>query len=865
MHRTRIELSTGLPKLDRVLRGIMPGDNIVWQVETIEDYRFFVQPYAEYAAKARQKLLYLRFGKHEPLLEPGAWVQREELDPAAGFKSFIAATHRLIDDAGRGALVLFDCLSNLAPDWNSDRMLGNFFMLTCPHLYDRAAIAYFAVLRNYHSFHAIKPITATTQILIESFQRKGRRFIQPLKVQYRNSPTMYMLHTCDNGNFIPVTQSATITETLAGLPWSREKAANDRLGVWGRTFLEAEAVQAEVERGNAAPGREQEYFQRLLRMLISREPAVLRLAETYFTLKDMLNIRARMIGTGMIGGKAVGMLLSRAIMRAAGPRWEELLEPHDSFFVGADVFCTYLVQNGCWWMMRMRPQGLSPEDESETVRRRIRAGEFPEYILSQFADLLEYFGQSPIIVRSSSLLEDNFGNAFAGKYESCFCANQGSHDKRLEDFICAVRTVYASIVSQDALEYRIGRGLMGNDEQMGLLIQRVSGSPCGSLFFPHAAGVALSFNPYVWNEKIDPRAGLLRLVFGMGTRAVDRSDDDYTRIVALNAPFCRPEANFGEVVQHSQRRVDVIDTEANQLTSLPFEHIIKSNRDIPIEMFASHDPEYTGRREDAPWFLTFEKLLAHTPFVEDMQDMLQTLQRAYGCPVDTEFALNFFEAGRYRLNLLQCRPLQVTPEGADAQLPENVAQEDTLLEARGAVIGHSLALDIDWFIYVVPSAYSSLPDHERYQVARAIAAICAIPEVGRGRIMLLGPGRWGTTTPSLGVPVVFSDIAKVAILCEIVEMHANLIPDVSLGTHFFNDIVENDMLYMALFPDRSDNRLERDFFEDATRSVLPVLLPELAKEWKDVIRLIDVRLPPEGKRIRISADLLKQRAICYRT
>ena len=99
-------------------------------------------------------------------------------------------------------------------------------------------------------------------------------------------------------------------------------------------------------------------------------------------------------------------------------------------------------------------------------------GTFPEFILEQFVEMLDYFGQSPIIVRSSSLLEDNFGNAFSGKYESVFCANQGTRSERLEAFLSAVRRVYASTMSRDALMYRADRGLLDSDEQMALLVQQ---------------------------------------------------------------------------------------------------------------------------------------------------------------------------------------------------------------------------------------------------------------------------------------------------------------------------------------------------------------------------------------------------------
>lgn len=867
MSKWLMQLSTGLPNLDRLFRGIMPGDNIVWQVDSIDDYRPFAEPYAKYARESRQKLIYFRFADHPPLLDEASSAEVHELHPENGFEPFIREIHSTVNQEGRGTLYLFDCLSQLAPDWKSDRMLGNFFMLTCPHLYDRAAIAYFAIFRNYHSFHAVRPISNTTQILLDVYRRKGTLYIQPIKVQHRHSSTMYMLHEYTGQDFVPVTQSATITETLADVPWSRSDASSLRLGFWSRTFAEAEDLQTDLDRGADRAEEGEVFFHKLLRMLISHDEPVLRLAEKYFTLRGLLNIRKRMIGTGLIGGKAVGMLLARAICCRENPRWTELLEPHDSFFVGADVFYTYLVQNGCWWMVQKYKQGRNDDDEIETVRRRILAGDFPEYIVSQFADMLDYFGQSPIIVRSSSLLEDNFGNAFAGKYESVFCANQGGQHKRLEDFLCAVRTVYASTMSEDALNYRHERGLLRLDEQMALLIQRVSGATYGSWFFPQAAGVGFSFNPYVWNDQINPNAGVIRLVFGIGTRAVDRADDDYTRVVALNAPFCRPESNFDQVKQYAQRRVDVLDLEGNQLTSAEFEDVVTRCKDIPMEVFASRDTalERRLRREGLPsvfsWVLTFEKLLRNTDFVADMRNMFDVLKSAYNYPVDVEFTLNFFDRDTYKINIVQCRPLQVQGESADIAMPQDIPAEDLILKTVGPVIGKTFHSDIDWLIYVNPAIYGELPVNDRYEVARVITDLSHHRNVS-GIIVLIGPGRWGTTTPSLGVPVNFTGITSVSVLCELVMMRENLIPDASLGTHFFNEMVENDMLYLALYPDHEGNSVNWPFFTNLQNNRLPELLPEYA-EWTEAIKVVSPDALGRGARIRICANMLRQQAAVF--
>ena len=201
-------------------------------------------------------------------------------------------------------------------------------------------------------------------------------------------------------------------------------------------------------------------------------------------------------------------------------------------------------------------------------------------------------------------------------------------------------------MSEEALRYREHRGLLDRDEQMAILVQRVSGAVRGSLFFPQTAGVALSYNPWAWSREIDPHAGLARLVFGLGTRAVERADDDYTRLVALNAPTRRPEANLDDATEHAQRRVDVLDLEANRLASLGLDEVIRRAPGMALDLFAAP-------RAGATPLLTFDRLLSATPFVEDLREVLRTLADAYGFPVDVEFTLNVLEDGRLRLNVVQ--------------------------------------------------------------------------------------------------------------------------------------------------------------------------------------------------------------------
>jgi pyruvate, water dikinase len=854
--------STGLPGLDQALKGLLAGDNIVWEVDSIDDYLPFVTPYWQGAVQRGQKVVYFRFASHAPLVPAGPGVEVHEVHPEAGFETFITDIHQTVERAGRGAFYVFDCLSELAADWYSDQMLGNFFMLTCPCLYDLETIAYFSVLRNYHSSHASTPITETTQIFLDVYRHKGRLYVHPQKVQHRYSPTMYMMHVWEGQEFPPVRESATIAEILTSAPWLQVESEHSKVGVWHRTFLKAEEALEAVRHGESPPERGREYFHRLLRMAFSRDARVLSLAEKYLSLADMIDIGKRMIGTGLVGGKSAGMLLARAVLRQADPQWSRLLEPHDSFYIGSDVFYTFLVQNGIWWQRQRQKDTQRFLEGAERPRHRMLTGKFPDYIIRQIDVMLDYFGQSPIIVRSSSLLEDNFGNSFAGKYESVFCANQGPRDKRLQDFLSAVRTIYASTMSEKALSYRAQRGILDRDEQMALLVQRVSGAVYGSLYYPQIAGVGLSFNPYVWSDLIEPEAGMLRLVFGLGTRAVDRADDDYTRVVALNAPDRRPEASIDEVRRYSQHRVDVLDLEANQLVSEHFADVARRSPGLPVEVFASADDSVPARPDAFPWVLTFDRLFSETGFVDEMRSMLGTLQAAYDYPVDIEFTTNFFGDGSHKINLVQCRPLQVKGGGTVTDPPASLQPDDIILRAHGAVIGQSRLVDVDRLIYVVPSAYGQLPIDDRYAVARLIGQLVHAQEAQPPKVvMLMGPGRWGTTTPSLGVPVRFADIDRISILCEIVAMREDVVPDVSLGTHFFNELVEMDMLYLALFPNRPDNSLGKEFLEGCPNS-LADLAPDAAA-WGHVVRVINAASLPSGRRVRLHANTLTQKVVCF--
>ncbi|HSC70494.1 MAG TPA: hypothetical protein VLH58_04025 [Candidatus Methylomirabilis sp.] len=314
MTRQGRTLSTGLPGLDRVLRGLLPGDNIVGQVDTIEDYAPFVEALCADARRQGRRLIYFRFARHPELVPDGGGAEVYRSSPEVGFETFTGEIHKVIEAAGRGTFYVFDALSDLAADWYSDLMLGNFFQVTCPYLYDLETVTYFALFRDSHSYGAVSAIRDTTQLLLDVFRYRGKLYVHPLKAFRRHSPTMYLPHQWDGEAFRPLTKSAVLAEMLAEMAAQRVDSVSRTLDLWDRKFLQAGGVLDAVARGVRPRDEAETTFLRLLRMMVTRDERIISLALRYLDLNDLFAIRNRMIGTGLIGGKSVGMLLARAML-----------------------------------------------------------------------------------------------------------------------------------------------------------------------------------------------------------------------------------------------------------------------------------------------------------------------------------------------------------------------------------------------------------------------------------------------------------------------------------------------------------------------------------------------------------------------
>ncbi|MGQ9598983.1 MAG: PEP/pyruvate-binding domain-containing protein [Anaerolineae bacterium] len=649
---------------------------------------------------------------------------------------------------------------------------------------------------------------------------------------------------------------------------------NPELAPWDMLFAQGEAYEAlPPEQRNKVKHHLREIIVVLIKGLISDQLAFVGIAKDLFTIADLKTVRQRRIGRGKIGGKAAGMLLAWKILNLPESNEEVDLKSHvvlpESYFIGADVFYDFIALNDLHYL---NDQKYKTKEEIAAdyphVREAFTGGHFPHDIVEGLRQILDIVGNRPLIVRSSSLLEDNFGTSFAGKYDSFFCPNQGTPEQNLHDLLCAISAVYASVFSPDALFYRQQMGLLDYDERMAILLQEVQGDPHGDLFFPTLAGVAFSYNPFRWTTRIRSEDGFLRLVWGLGTRAVERVAHDYPRMVALSHPHLRPEVGVTEIQRYSQHFFDVIHLAENKFQTRPVTDLLSPEfpsaqwlvsvvRDGNLQPLIAYDPNISPH----DLVLTFENLLTKTRFTSLMKAILKTLEARFERHIDVEFTADIipgFPQPDFVIHLLQCRPQSSWEPAGRIQIPTTVSEADTIFIAD-RLVPHGRVQQIQHIVFVDPRKYSRIPDETtRLQLARVVGRLNQV--LKPKRFILVGPGRWGSNNVALGVKVTYADIYQTAVLIEI-GLSDEDSPEVSYGTHFFQDLVESEIYPLALYPGQGKTTINWDFFYSSP-NVLADFAPEYAG-YAEYVRVIDVPASAQGRMLEVIMDSDENLALGY--
>ncbi len=608
----------------------------------------------------------------------------------------------------------------------------------------------------------------------------------------------------------------------------------------------------------------------LLRRFFTDHLDYISIAKEYVKLTDFYKLIDKMIfpvgSHGKLGGKSGGLFLASHILNKEAEQNELLkdIKTPKTWYLTSDGVLYFMRHNNLEEVLEQKYKEIEEvRIEYPHVVQLFKNSEFPQDIIKGLSVALDDLCEQPLVVRSSSLLEDQIGAAFSGKYKSLFLANQGTKQQRLIALMDAIAEVYASTFSPDPIEYRAERGLLDFHEEMGVMIQEVVGTKIGSYFLPALAGVAFSNNEFRWSPRIKREDGLLRLVPGLGTRAVDRLGDDFPVLVSPGQPNLKVNVTSEELFRYSPKKVDMINLKTNEFESMPINDLLKEyGAEYPLftQIFSVIDG--TMIRQPNEWdagdpfkefVVTFDGLITKTNFLKRVDTILKTLQLKIKSPVDIEFASDGKD-----FYLLQCRPQSFTGDSKSDVIPKDVPLEKVIFTAHRFVSNGRMP-DITHVVYVDAQKYSEISERSKMlQVGRAVSRLNKT--LPKRKFILIGPGRWGSRGDiKLGVSVTYSDINNTAMLIEVARKKGNYVPDLSFGTHFFQDLVEANIRYLPLYPDDPGIIFNERFFAES-KNILTDLIPEF-EYIRDIVKVIDVGASTGGLILKVLMNSDQEQAV----
>ncbi len=623
------------------------------------------------------------------------------------------------------------------------------------------------------------------------------------------------------------------------------------------------------------PGaREKTFCVSLVRKLLNEDLKFINIAKNYLEVNDFYALLHRVIfpagSIGKLGGKGAGLFLASRILKKAAlehPSLAKIRTPK-TWYLTSDTILQFINHNDLEELLEQKYKDISQvRQEYPYVVHVFKNSSLPPEIVNGLSVALDDLNDTPLIVRSSSLLEDRMGATFAGKYKSLFIANQGTKRERLLALMDAIVEVYASTFSPDPIEYRVEHGMLDFHEEMGILIQEVVGRRVGDYYLPAFAGVALSHNEFRWSPRIRREDGLMRVVPGLGTRAVDRLSDDYPILISPGQPNLQVNVTTDEKIHYSPRKIDVINLRTNTFETIDIRTLLREfgpsyPRINELASIARDDrldrPTGLGIdfEKDFP-VITFDGIVQESSFIEDIRLSLEVLEEAHGAPVDIEFAHDGID-----LYLLQCRPQSYSVTSQPVSLPHNLPP-DRILFTANRDISNGIVSDITHIVYVDPQRYGELSSRsDLLAVGRAVSRLNQM--LPKRQFLLMGPGRWGSRGDiKLGVNVTYSDINNTAMLVEIAKKHREYMPEPSFGTHFFQDLVEASIRYLPLFPDIAGVVFNEQFLLKS-RNVLATYLPEYAS-LADTIHVISLAESAGGLVLNVMMNGEEDEAVGFLT
>lgn len=519
------------------------------------------------------------------------------------------------------------------------------------------------------------------------------------------------------------------------------------------------------------------------------------------------------IGQGSIGGKARGLAFLDSLIKR-----NRLTDKFDDVIVsiprtvvlGTDMFDEFMEEN------RLHDIALSDRSDKEILQHFIRA----RLPFRMHEDLFTFIScvNNPIAIRSSSLLEDSHYQPFAGIYSTYMIPNLRNNERlMIEKLSEAIKSVYASAFFKDSKAYMMATLNVIDEEKMGIVLQEVTGRQYGNRFYPAVSGVARSINFYpIAPEK--PEDGIANIAFGLGKYIVDggnglRFSPRYPKkVLQLSSPdmaLNETQKMFYALDLHAESFHPDIDETVNLLKL----KVKDAEEDGVLKLVAStfdYDSHSVGEgvMGTGKRIITFSQLLNHDtfPLAEILQTVLDIGQKEMGKPVEIEFAVNLdMPKNEPRVfSLLQIRPIAGRFSSVNLKM-EEIRKEDAIILSDMA-LGNGIIKDIRDFVYLKPESFDASKSQE---IARRLEIINGRFIEDKTNYVLVGPGRWGSADPWLGIPVRWPQISAARLIVE--SGLENYRIDPSQGTHFFQNLTSFNVGYFTINPYIKDGYYDLGF------------------------------------------------------
>ncbi|NPA36574.1 MAG: phosphoenolpyruvate synthase [Chlorobi bacterium] len=518
------------------------------------------------------------------------------------------------------------------------------------------------------------------------------------------------------------------------------------------------------------------------------------------------------IGEGSIGGKARGlaflnMLIKKHSVTAA--RFDTILTIPTTVVLCTDIFDEFMEQNNLY------PIGLSDRPDEEILAEFVKA-ELPEYLIEDLRKFISVI-KKPIAIRSSSVLEDSHYQPFAGIYSTYMISNDGNDAVTLHQLCDAIKCVYASVFYRSSKAYMEATMNVIDEEHMGIVLQEVVGQRHEDVFYPTFSGVARSINFYpIPPEKSED--GIVNVAMGLGKQIVEGeislrfSPSFPKKILQLSSPQM--------AIKQTQKYFYALDLNANSFEPSVNDGInLKKLGLKEAEKYGTlrwvgsvYDPQNNVIRDGLMYngirLVTFANILKYDayPLAQILKRVLEVGQSEMNQPVEVEFAVDLeTPPGKPTVfYLLQVRPIVDSDETITENL-ESIPVENTLIYSRSA-LGNGIIKDVRDVVYVKPETFNPANNVDIVPILEMINI--KLNEEGR-QYLLIGPGRWGSQDPWLGIPVKWPQISGARVIVENVVENYNVDP--SQGTHFFQNLTSLRVGYFHVNSIKGDDYLDLEF------------------------------------------------------